>query len=1110
MSNSRSRNGDASYHRRIGCGNIKIDADASTYRRSVFDTFEDGAADDRKGSGSAAIFFCCKQAVKGERFDEHFLLFRVTAEAGLERFIQHWDLEQKLNFIPKKTDLIGSCLPTSSGAITLKLIYCGMKRRGRNLEGELRALMNEKEQAPADMPISWNHTEFQTRYPSLQDEVKIGDYYLRLLLQEADESATPIHNPTEFFNNVYHRFLLSSRSEMRCLCLRAMAVTYGRHHMTIGPFEDARHFVSMLAKCTNAAERDHFTNVIEASADQLTEGNSAEWYYAASDNNKERLGPFSFEKMKTLYGEKKIFEKTAVWAAGMEKWEPLSKVPQFRWTVCLGNQQVGTPLYNFTQLCSLCLDIMIQMCEFFPSRDENNSVVRPMPQVKKSLTEPVLLYQVVQLLLTYDPSIVQRVATLVHLVMQALYQYCPIPLIDYPELQNELFCYVYYLRHLCDRQRFPDWEIRDPIPFLRACLAAWFEELEKKPPVMSVEQARETLDLGRDSKSHGYIILKLYGKLSSSRWQDLSVIRRAYFKLAARYHPDKNPEGQLSAYKYAGYGQLIRTIDLEAKNSSLFQEGGGALLSAAVELANHTLMSSALNAEQLRREQGLEALQIAFDRCVPVITASSTPTDMAVQVLKTLNCNTENPYLIWDNGTRAEVLEFVERHRTSREQTSELFGAEFQLSIHAKELIVGDIFVRIYNEQPTFVLQEPKKVAMDLLDFMGRHAPELTGQLKKPANGDLIDIDWSSSNANKMSTDEKVVMCTEALANLVSANPARSLILNTLIALSSNGQIVKEMLEYGEFCVLRISTMFPLHGNSMVVASGGLLITMFDSTNENPELIWNETTRAKVRQIIERGTENLYRAQSKNPEHKWDTGSLTDNTCAYSDSVTGELVVGGVFVRLYVANPAWAVRHPRQFATELIEKVLELMNKPSADLTLVTTAFIELLRNFPNTADQYCADALSRINCIEGIMTSMKNQPTLMHESAHALKCLMKRNNGDLAAQMLSTKMVDYLLEVLHGDLPGVSNSPAARAEIVDALKSACLDLQVGEKISEILNRSPVWAQYRDQRHDLFLPAPRTQAITGTSTGVAGYLTEGMFSPPPLHTQPPPMEKSGF
>lgn len=35
---------------------------------------------------------------------------------------------------------------------------------------------------------------------------------------------------------------------------------------------------------------------------------------------------------------------------------------------------------------------------------------------------------------------------------------------------------------------------------------------------------------------------------------------------------------------------------------------------------------------------------------------------------------------------------------------SELFGAEFMFSLYAKELIVGDVFIRIYNEQPTFVL----------------------------------------------------------------------------------------------------------------------------------------------------------------------------------------------------------------------------------------------------------------------------------------------------------------------------------------------------------------------------------------------------------------------
>ena len=34
----------------------------------------------------------------------------------------------------------------------------------------------------------------------------------------------------------------------------------------------------------------------------------------------------------------------------------------------------------------------------------------------------------------------------------------------------------------------------------------------------------------------------------------------------------------------------------------------------------------------------------------------------------------------------------------------EAFGAEFVYEIHAKELVVGEIFVRIYNEQPTFPL----------------------------------------------------------------------------------------------------------------------------------------------------------------------------------------------------------------------------------------------------------------------------------------------------------------------------------------------------------------------------------------------------------------------
>ena len=42
--------------------------------------------------------------------------------------------------------------------------------------------------------------------------------------------------------------------------------------------------------------------------------------------------------------------------------------------------------------------------------------------------------------------------------------------------------------------------------------------------------------------------------------------------------------------------------------------------------------TSALNAEELRREDGIRALQASFTRCVSVLSSSSKADDMAVQV----------------------------------------------------------------------------------------------------------------------------------------------------------------------------------------------------------------------------------------------------------------------------------------------------------------------------------------------------------------------------------------------------------------------------------------------------------------------------------------------
>ena len=46
---------------------------------------------------------------------------------------------------------------------------------------------------------------------------------------------------------------------------------------------------------------------------------------------------------------------------------------------------------------------------------------------------------------------------------RALYQYCPISKISYPELEDEIFCNIYYLKHLCNEAKFPEWPIRNHV-----------------------------------------------------------------------------------------------------------------------------------------------------------------------------------------------------------------------------------------------------------------------------------------------------------------------------------------------------------------------------------------------------------------------------------------------------------------------------------------------------------------------------------------------------------------------------------------------------------------------------------------------------------------------
>uniref|UniRef100_A0AAZ3QFK4 J domain-containing protein n=1 Tax=Oncorhynchus tshawytscha TaxID=74940 RepID=A0AAZ3QFK4_ONCTS len=1458
------------------------------------------------------------------------------------------------------------------------------------LEGEMRAFGVDRELGNASV-ISWNHQEFEVRYECLSDEIKIGDYYLRLLLEEdeTDESGA-IKRSYEFFNELYHRFLLTPKVSMKCLCLQALTVVYGKCCEEIGPFTDTKYIVGMLDRATDKLERDRLilflnklilnkknvkelmdsngvrilvdlltlahlhtsratvplqSNVIEAGADMKRESEK-EWYFGNAD--KERRGPFSFEEMQEFWSSGVLTAKTRCWAQGMDGWRPLQAIPQLKWCLLASGQAV----MNETDLATLILNMLITMCSYYPSRDQDNAIIRPLPKIKRMVSDNTCLPHIVQLLLTFDPILVEKVANVLYLVMQdnpnlqrlyltgifffimmytgsnvlpvarflkychlkqafkseeakgtdivqrsvlgpvmpeamvcylenyeaerfseiflgefdtpeaiwssemrrmmiekiathladfsprlysntrALYQYCPIPVVSFPQLENELFCNIYYLRHLCDANRFPNWPIREPVKLLKDTLEAWKREVEKKPPSMSVDDAYEVLNLPKGQGQH-----------------EESKIRKAYFRLAQKYHPDKNPEGrdmfekvnkayeflctkssriidgpdpeniililkaqsilfnrhkqELEPYKYAGYPMLIKTITMETGDEQLFSKTSP-LLPAAIELAFHTVNCSALNAEELRRESGIEILLDALSRCVAVLTASSKSDDMAVQVcgqvckcysvaaqfeecrekiielpniirdlchvlyygkglprtaalavqcvssfavdyflqthlyhagvlwhllvhlfnydytleesgvatsqdtnqqevanslaklslvalsrlggyapptgeggvvatngvegqppenptirkslaamltpyisrrlgsavpaevLKLLNSNSENPYLIWNNGTRAELLEFLEAQQEAnirRGENDKSFGSEFVFSDHGKELIVGEIFVRVYNEQPTYPLEYPKAFAASLLDYVGSQAQYLTTLLAMSQSNKVE----SQQHAERLRWAE---MALEALRNVIKNNPgsetecighfkllfsllrvhgagkvqqlalevvntvtsnqdcvaniaeslvlsnllvllhslpsSRQLVLETLYALTSNTKIVKEAMTKGAliylldlFCnsthpqvrsqtaelfskmtsdklvgpKVRLTLMRFLPGVFMDAMrdNAEAAVHIFEGTHENPELIWNDGSRETVSTTVREMMLEHFKQQKDNPDVNWRLPE--EFTVAYGAG-QGELAVGGVFLRIFIAQPGWVLRKPREFLVSLLETLTELYekNNPNGEaLETVTTAAVCLFSTQTQLCDQVpplghlprilsalthknnavpkssirlihvlsdneqCVRSMASLETIGPLMSGMKMRADMAGLACEALNRMFQREQTDLVAQALRVDLVPYLLRLLEGiGLETLDNPSATKAQIVKALKSMTRSLQYGEQVNEILARSTVWSAFKDQKHDLFISESQTAGYL-TGPGVAGYLTAGTGSTV-LPSVPPPVD----
>jgi DnaJ homolog subfamily C member 13 len=125
------------------------------------------------------------------------------------------------------------------------------------LESEIQYVERERE-ARGHENIAWNHQQFRVHYHSLDNEIKVGNVYMRLWLQAGDGFIKSWEEPLRLFELLFRRFLceIDRNTPITIMCIRCLERLYAIHSSAIGPFSDVIILVHSMAS-TKSIETQH-------------------------------------------------------------------------------------------------------------------------------------------------------------------------------------------------------------------------------------------------------------------------------------------------------------------------------------------------------------------------------------------------------------------------------------------------------------------------------------------------------------------------------------------------------------------------------------------------------------------------------------------------------------------------------------------------------------------------------------------------------------------------------------------------------------------------------------------------------------------------------------